>query len=117
MVNRLTRFTVLQQIRFKATCIYRYRLAKKNTASLWFQETQMLVDTGCVTTTFHLSVLEKIREVYPLFLTATTTINVLGGSIDVQSGVIDIEFCGKEYIMRVNFANIPCIALIGAAWI
>ena len=86
---------------------------KKNTASLWFQETQMLVDTGCVTTTFHLSVLEKIREVYPLFLTATTTINVVGGSIDVQSGVIDIEFCSKEYIMRVNFANIPCIALIG----
>jgi len=81
--------------------------------NIWFIEDNILVDTGCSTTTFHLYLLDKIREIYPSFPTSKYKMQVIGGIIEVDNAKIDIDFCGKQYSLDVNFANIPYAALIG----
>lgn len=86
---------------------------KRDDNKLWFREKNIIVDTGCNITTFDTSVLYKIKNLYPNFHTTSTLINVIGGSLNTENGFIDIDFCGKQFTINVNFARLPCVALIG----
>lgn len=85
---------------------------QRNNDLLWFTDNCM-VDTGCDTTTFNESVLQTIKNIYPDFKTTRLTTNVVGGTTTVDQGVIDIDFCNKQYTIFVNFAKISILALIG----
>lgn len=78
---------------------------------------EAIVDTGCTMTVINSGYLEIIKSTNSTFETYNVELEkltVIGGQITVQKGIVTIEFCGRIYEdMVVQFADLPCDALIG----
>lgn len=73
----------------------------------------VVLDTGCVVTTFSDQVLTWIRTVAPNYVTIPAATNAVGGLVAVQQGPINITFAGRKYHQLVNYATLPYAGLLG----
>lgn len=73
-----------------------------------------IVDTGCTRTTFSTQVLDWIKHYNPTYAVQLESVDVIGGKTTVLKGTISVKLCGRKYErLDVNYASIPCVALIG----
>jgi hypothetical protein len=83
--------------------------------NLWTTSQEAIVDTGCTTTVFDISVLNWIKSSKYNYDTTFEYINVVDSRVGLNTGRIDIDICGIPYPnTRVHYANLNgSVALIG----